>query len=103
MKRQEVFPSPWLKGADINEPTNVTIRRCSLEIVGEEKTEKPVLWFHDLERGLILNVTNWKAIETLYGEESDSWQDEELVLFTKPVEAFGETHSAIRVRGKEAN
>ena len=102
MRKDEVFPSPWLKASDLGEQElTVTISMVTLEAIGEEREKKPVVWFHDEPKGLILNKTNWEAIEAAHGKESDAWRDKVIVLSTQMVEAFGKTVPAIRVKVSE--
>ena len=48
MKKDDVFPSPWLKGAHIEEPTEVTINHLSIETVGEDRQEEAKSVYYDM-------------------------------------------------------
>jgi hypothetical protein len=99
--REEVFPSNWFKAVDLEgRPLNMEIEYMAMELIefGSEAKEKPTLKFKGIEKPLILNVTNWKSIEKLCGKNSDDWPGKQLQLFPTKVEAFGETHDAVRVR-----
>jgi len=98
--------SRFLGHADISdtEDTIVTIKGYSQELMGQGKdqTEKWVLTFKELKKGLGLNVTNGKTCIKLFGtEEMDEWIGQRIALYVKDdVEYQGEVVSAIRVRPK---
>lgn len=102
MKSGEVYPSKFLKAEDLgdDEPT-VTIERVLMEELDSKdhgKQQKPVAYFKGLEKGLVINKTNWSIIARQHGDESDDWVGKQITLFVMDVEAFGEIVSAIRVR-----
>ena len=54
----DVYKSSYLRAADLEEPLTVTIKSASIEELGEDKEEKIVVMFKELDRGLVLNRTN---------------------------------------------
>ena len=98
--------SRFLSHADISdtEDTIVTIKGYSQELMGQGKdqTEKWVLAFKEIKKGLGLNVTNGKTCIKLFGtEEMEDWIGQKIALYVKDdVEYQGEVVSAIRVRPK---
>src|SRR6266404_2681926 len=60
--------------------------------------EKPVVYFQEIQKGFVLNKTNWSLIARQHGDESDEWPGHKITLFVMDVEAFGDIVSAIRVR-----
>jgi hypothetical protein len=64
--------------------------------------KKFVVYFQELDKGLILNTTNMNTIDKLMGsDDSDRWIGQRIVLFVKDdVELGGELVSGIRVRPK---
>jgi hypothetical protein len=100
MKRNEAFPSKFLKAADINgRDVTATISSVEWEQVGKEKTSKPVLRFSGRLSPLILNGTNWDAIVRTTGEEdSENWEGKEIILYSALVQFGGELVDAIRIR-----
>lgn len=104
MKMKELFPSKYLKADDVEEfggEVNVTIKgiRCE-EMQDNEgaKEDKPVLYFNQHAKGMVLNRTNADRISAVYGDESDEWRGKSITLYTEQVTAFGKTTNAIRVR-----
>jgi hypothetical protein len=108
MRTNEVFPSKFLKAEDeLFDGGDVvaTIKSVELESLksrerGEES--KPVMYFKDLPKGLILNKTNWGICEKLFGsDDSDDWRGERVALTTVEVDAFGDVVKAIRIKGQK--
>ena len=79
-----LFPSKYLKHDDIADGETVTISEVRVEEVGQDKQEKPVLYFNEHHKGAILNVTNARAIAKVYGDEESDWQGKKLTLVTIP-------------------
>src|SRR3990167_176981 len=97
MKGSDVFPSKYLRAADLNgkEPI-VTIDHIAVETLGDDS--KPVVYFVGKSKGLVLNKTNWNAIEEIAGQDdSDQWKGVRVKLFMAKVEFQGKRVPAIRV------
>lgn len=97
MKSSDIFPSKYLRAADLNgaEPI-VTIDRVVTETLGDES--KPVMYFKGKDKGLVMNKTNWNAVEELTGEDdSDNWKGTGIKLVTVKVEFQGKRVPAIRI------
>jgi hypothetical protein len=79
-----------------------TIKDVQLEsLKSREKGEesKPVMYFKDLPKGLIVNKTNWGICAKLFGsDDSDDWTGERVALTTVEVDAFGDVVRAIRIK-----
>lgn len=108
MRTNDVFPSKYLKAEDeIFDDGEVvaTIKEVALEsLKSREKGEenKPVMYFKELPKGLILNKTNWGICERLFGsDDSDDWLNERVLLTTVDVDAFGDVVKAIRVKNQK--
>ncbi len=99
----EMYPSKWLKAADCDDgDLIVTIRDVGQEYVGQEgeADQKWVIYFHEVEKGLILNKTNSRAIAKLHGESTDDWIGKRIALFSMEVQFKQDVVPAIRVRSK---
>lgn len=96
----DAFPSNYLKASDLkgSQPI-VTIDRVEFEPVGRQKEMKPILYFANKEKGLVLNKTNSNKIAELAGTpETDEWSGVHVRLFSTHVEFQGESVEAIRVK-----
>jgi hypothetical protein len=105
MKTSEVFPSRFIKAADIEgkDDVVVTITNVTVEEVGDD--QKPVARFKGAEKGLVLNRTNWDRIAYIAGnDDSDAWPGVRIGLYCELVSFGGKTGPAVRVRppGKQA-
>ena len=98
-KRHELFPSKYVKHADLHSrEITVTIAKMTMEEVGTEKEQKPVLHFKEAEKGLVLNVTNYDNIAIAYGEETDDWAGKQVVLYPDRTRFGGKLVDCIRCR-----
>ena len=60
--------------------------------------DKPIVYFEETSRGLILNKTNAKAIAKQYGGNFNKWRGQKVILEQKRIQAFGKDDTpAIRV------
>lgn len=102
-KLNEMFPSKWLKADDFDEDgTVLTVKKLKEESVGQgrDADEKWVLYFEELEKGLVLNKTNTNIIAKLYGDDTDEWKGKLVTLYATDVQYKDEMVSAIRVKTK---
>lgn len=86
------------------EDTVLTIKGVEKEVVGQgaQASEKWVVYFKEIKKGLALNKTNGKMLcHILQSDEMDEWIGRKVALYVKDdVEYQGEIVSAIRVRSK---
>jgi hypothetical protein len=102
MKRDEVFPSKYLKASDLNgKPIVVTIDSAPLEVLknpeGKEQA-KTVLYFRGAKKALPLNVTNWDAVAAICGEDTDMWPGCKIELYADKTRMGGKIVDCIRIR-----
>jgi hypothetical protein len=101
MKISDVFPSKYVKAADLEGRTvTLTIKDLRIEKMGHgsEEERKPVLYFEKATKGLVLNATNARTIAALYGDESDDWPGKRVTLYPTQVKAFGQLQACIRIK-----
>jgi hypothetical protein len=101
MKRDEIFPSKYLKASDLNKPIVVTIDSAPLELLknpeGREQN-KTVLYFKGAKKALPLNVSNWDAVAAICGEDTDDWPGGKIELYAAKTHMGGKMVDCIRVR-----
>lgn len=106
MRGSDVYPSKYLKAEDFPGDVIVIIEKVEMEKFTDpktkEETEKPLIWFKDCDKAMIVNKTNWALIAKQHGDESDDWVGKSITLGTLDVEAFGDVVSAIRVKPLKA-
>jgi hypothetical protein len=103
MKSNQVFPSRWLKAAEISpEGEQVTIRAVRLEEVGEKKERKAVMSFDETDQLLVVNLTNWNSIFELTGkDDSDDWPGRKIKLVRVKAQFGKKTVDAIRIEAAD--
>lgn len=98
MNINEAFPSKYLKASDLQGGTpTVTIDRVEMEMMGDDR--KMVVYFHGKQKGLVTNKTNANNIATLYGDDTDDWIGQKIMLVEAMVDFQGKSVPAIRIRG----
>jgi len=103
MKCNEVFPSRWLKPADLEpDGETVTIRKVTMEEIGEKRERKPIIAFDETDKELVVNITNWNSIAELSGEEdSDNWPGHVIKLVRSKVQYGAKTVDGIRIEAPD--
>jgi len=99
MNISNVFPSKYLKAADIGDHKPVlTIDRVELETLGQGKDADtcPIIYFVGKEKGLVCNKTNANTLTSFFGEETDDWHGKRVKLMTAPVNYAGKLTMALR-------
>ena len=93
--------SRYLKTADVDPEVLVTIQKCELETIDEEKDEeKHVLHVREFDKGLVLNWTNIQLLAKATDcVDSDEWAGKQVILFhDETVQFKGTVTGGIRVR-----
>lgn len=99
MQISTAFPSEFLRAADLQgKQVRATIDRVELREVGNDGEHKPVLYFVGKDKGVVLNKTNATTIGDAYGDDTDDWSGQPIVLFEAMVAFQGKTVKAIRMR-----
>ena len=108
MTRDEIFPSKYLKAADLKgKPHAVTIERAAYETLkgldGKE-TQKIVLHFKNVEKSLPLNVTNFDAVWDVTGYfDTEDWPGQRIELYPTKTTMGGKPTDCIRIRRPSAS
>jgi len=101
----DFFPSKWLKASDLKgrEPV-VTIKGVVREEVGQKREMKPIVYFKEAQKGLVLNKTNAGRITQIAGSGVVSdWKGVQIRLYATEVEFQGEMTDAIRIKPVQAS
>lgn len=102
-KTSEMRESKFLKKEDIGRGALVTIASCVKKNTAMEGAEPELKWcltFQELEKPLVLNLTNTQMIEQILGsDDTDHWIGKRIVLYTDPnIMYAGKIVGGIRVR-----
>lgn len=93
----QAYPSKYVSAADLKgESKIVTMTVVETEKIGED--QKPVLYFRGTDKGLVLNKTNASKIAEIYGDDTEDWRDQQVVLFPTMTDYQGKSVEAVRVR-----
>lgn len=96
MRISEAFPSRFLKAGDLNgREYKLTMSRVEIEDLNGEM--KPILYFHGAEKGLVLNKTNAEMIALMFGDETNSWSGQPIVIKPDKTQMQGKIVDCIRV------
>jgi hypothetical protein len=60
--------------------------------------QKPVLWFTNHQKGLILNKTNNRTLRGSFGDDMEKWAEKIVVVFPTQTDFGGKVVGALRVR-----
>lgn len=97
MNINTAFPSKYLKAADAEEDLILTIKTVEVEKVGEDK--KPVVYFREQAKGMVLNKTNAKMISKIAkSENTEDWTGTQVRIIATEVEFSGDLVMSLRVR-----
>jgi hypothetical protein len=98
----DLFPSNYLKPADLEEDAVLTIKSIKQEKIGQgrDADDKWIVYFKEERKGLVLNKTNANVLAKLYGDDTDDWVGKQVILFATEVQFKDEMVEAIRIRSK---
>jgi hypothetical protein len=93
------FGGQYIKADDIDEERGLvlTITDYAVEEVGPDKETKCLLEFQEVEKKLVLNVTNGRVLGDLFGKDADDWIGKRIKLITQPVTFAGKTTVGVRI------
>jgi hypothetical protein len=108
MNIDQAFPSNYLKSSDVpGDPGEgelvYTITNVKVEDMGqdEDAERKPVLYFREIDKGMVLNKTNASVVKGLYGPETDDWTGERVTIYIAEVTFQGRLVPALRIRSRK--
>ena len=99
MKFSETRPSKYLKASDLEDREIIlTMDYVEVQELYGQDAEKPVLFFRDTEKALVLNVTNGNTIAGEYGDEMDSWSGKPIIVYPDRTDFGGKRVPCLRVK-----
>lgn len=101
MKISDEFPSKYVKSSDLK-GQEVRVIMQNVEKEKFDNGDKLVLYFKGKEKGVVLNKTNCTTISDAYGDDTDDWYDQPLIIFSIRTEYQGKPVDGIRCRAPTA-
>lgn len=99
-----MYPGRYLKGVELRaagKPVTLTIDRIDprheLEGKKGDKEFKPVMFFKETEKALVLNKTNATSCGACFGRNPNTWPGKRLVLIPEKVKVGRESKEAVRI------
>jgi hypothetical protein len=100
-KLDDYYPKKFLSPADVDEDTIVTITEVGEDTFKDdngEQRKKPILYFKERVKPLILNKTNFERIAEVAGDDTEGWHATRLILYRDKVNMRGKSVDTVRVR-----
>ena len=100
-KVSDMVQSKYLRKEDIEDDTPATIRGVKLEDLGQEgqKEQRWIIYFKEQPKGMVLNVTTIRVLESAYGDDTDTWIGKRVLLYVDPNVSFqGRVVGGLRLR-----
>ena len=84
-------PSTYLKKEDVPNPMNVQIAGIKRETVGQgaDQEQKPIIYFHGMEKGMVLNNINSQILVMIFGDNIEAMAGKTIQLYVDPTVSFG--------------
>ena len=105
MKVTDAFPGNYIDALCVT-GKDATLTIKSVTEPNNKKTadgtviDKPIVYFNETDKGLILNKTNGRSIGLAFGaNQMDDWVGKKITLFATTTDAFGKKNvPCVRVR-----
>jgi hypothetical protein len=100
LKFNDLYPSRFFKAEDVEAPLVVKIKELVIEkLDGESDEQKPVLYFVNQAKSIVLNKTNATTIINLTGSDDvDDWIGVRIELYKDTVLFHGQRTPCVRIR-----
>jgi hypothetical protein len=103
MKISELYPKRYATGDDLKgQAYTFTISRVNLEEMhpqpGAPVERKPVIYFDQTQKGIILGPALARQIAAALGDETDTWKGKKITIYPQPMTVAGQPRIAIRAR-----
>lgn len=97
-----LYPSKYVSADDLKgRRLTLTIKHLKMELLKQrngQQEAKPILYFEKTKKGLVVNKTNLKTLQSILGTtDSNKWAGKPIVLYSTPVQFGDEIRQGIRV------
>jgi hypothetical protein len=92
--------SKYLSANDLTQEKAFRIKSATAEMVrrGNVQEQRPVLWFTNHTKGLVLNTTNLRTLKGAFGDNMETWVGKVIIVFPTQTDFGGKMVGALRVR-----
>ncbi len=100
MRRNEALPSKYLNAADVGQNTyKLVISNVVMEKMESDGMMKPVMYFNNAQKAMVVNATNWDNMSQVYEDESNNWVGKAIEMYTEATRMpNGTAGRGIRIR-----
>jgi hypothetical protein len=92
----------FLGSAHLSGDVTLTVADVTLEDMRDGKSKMCLHWVNPDRLPFLLNKTNIKRLQKLFGDDTDTWLGKDVTLYNDPdVEFMGEVVGGLRVRTAE--
>jgi hypothetical protein len=103
MKISELYPKKYANGEDLKgQAFTLVVNKVSMETMhpqpGSPAATKPVIYFEQTQKGIILGPALARQIAGLLGDDTDTWKGKKVTIFPQPMRVAGRDVIAIRAR-----
>jgi len=89
--------SKFMNAGDFTSEKALRIKAVTVENMPRGE-QKPVLWFTNHQKGLILNKTNNRTLRGSFGDDMEKWAGKVIAIYPTQTDFGGKTVGALRVR-----
>ena len=97
---KDLFPSRYLKTEVGGDDLIVTIEKVNMVEIGNKREQKPVVYFKETPKVIVLNITNGNTLARLYGPKVANWVGKKISIYTIDLEVQGTPQTGVRIRLK---
>ena len=92
--------SKYMNAGDLVSEKALRMKSITVETVrrGSAQEQKPVLWFTNHNKGLVLNVTNLRTLRGTFGDDMEKWAGKVIVVYPTQTDFAGKVVGALRIR-----
>lgn len=99
---RRLYDSEYIASWDLEKDTTLTVAKVVGGEVGGQQgrpvTKKPIVYFQEAKKPMILNKTNGKTIAAMYGKDTEQWVGKKITLYVGQCDVAGETMDCLRIR-----
>jgi hypothetical protein len=93
--------SKFMKASDLGEigsEKKAKIKAFTKEVIGEEQQARMCVWFTNLQKALLLNKTNLRALQAKFGDSAEASVGKVVILYSIMAPFRGQIVPALRLR-----